>query len=196
MTSQATPFILNAFTSSEAKQRAQKLTLEWGVRHSRFGPILAARAMQEKSNIGLCWLGFVLNNDHTTTLTSLRKMWPSANLQEVSEEETTIMAPFENLEPSRKIQLLVHGSDFRIQVWRALLEIPRGQTRSYGEIAQRIGAPQASRAVGQAVGSNPISILIPCHRVISRSGDIHHYHWGVDIKKSLLRWEAEFQPSK
>ena len=93
---------------------------------------------------------------------------------------------FKNDQP---INLLVGGTNFQIKVWQALLNIPFGEVRNYGQIAQSINSPKASRAVGSAVGNNPIALLIPCHRVIKSTGVIGDYHWGSKRKKAILTWE-------
>ncbi len=89
-----------------------------------------------------------------------------------------------------KIKLHLKGTPFQIKVWNALLQIPMGSLKSYLEIANEIGDPHASRAVGTAIGNNPIAYLIPCHRVITSSGNLGGYHWGIDRKSAIIGWEA------
>jgi len=123
----------------------------------------------------------------------LRQDWPDAELRRdpdatapVSERLVRPLAS----RPGRALALLVRGSNFQVKVWRALLELPFGSLATYGDIAGRIGAPGAARAVGTAVGANPIAWLIPCHRVIRESGALGGYRWGAERKTAMLGWEA------
>jgi AraC family transcriptional regulator of adaptative response/methylated-DNA-[protein]-cysteine methyltransferase len=93
-------------------------------------------------------------------------------------------------DPAGRPKLLMTGTNFQVQVWRALLAIPPGHVVSYGAIARAVGRPKASRAVGAAIGRNPISLLVPCHRVIQANGAVHNYRWGPVRKRVLLGWEA------
>lgn len=95
---------------------------------------------------------------------------------------------------SASAELHLEGTEFQLQVWEALMQIPRGTTTYYQEIAKRIGKPKAVRAVASAIANNPIAYIVPCHRVIRKSGHIHKYRWGADLKKALLNWERFEQP--
>ncbi|NBB79583.1 MAG: methylated-DNA--[protein]-cysteine S-methyltransferase [Verrucomicrobia bacterium] len=102
------------------------------------------------------------------------------------------MDRFEGADPAERWNFLdLSGSDFSQSVWRRLLQIPLGETRSYGEIAREIGRPGASRAVGSAVGANPVAVLVPCHRVVPKTGGLGGYRWGVERKRALLDAEQE-----
>ncbi len=102
------------------------------------------------------------------------------------------LAQFERMEPLARWRYLdLKGTEFQQSVWRRLLEIPFGATTSYGQIAADLGRPQSSRAVGSAVGANPLSLLVPCHRVLPRAGGTGHYRWGADRKRALLDAEQE-----
>lgn len=124
----------------------------------------------------------------------LRARYPGVKLAAASEtERTTAHAVVESLKTGTalpEVKLAPEGTEFQKQVWQALREIPRGETRTYGEIAQRIGRPKAVRAVGTACGANPIALLIPCHRVLRGDGSLSGYRWGVERKKWLLRVEG------
>ena len=167
--------------------------LRWGRHDSRFGPVLAAACGR-----GLCWLGFIMT-DLPAALTRLSRDWPGVAL--IEDREATRRAvdlAFADLLPPRPLDhplpLVLRGTPFQCAVWAALLHIPPGSVACYGEVAAAIGRPTAVRAVGAAVGANPISILIPCHRVILKSGAIHNYAWGAARKRALLDWEAEKHP--
>ena len=92
--------------------------------------------------------------------------------------------------PDRPLRIVMIGTDFEVRVWETLLGIPMGKCSTYSDIANKIGRPKASRAVGAAVGKNPMSFVVPCHRVLGRSGDITGYHWGLTRKRAMLGWEA------
>ena len=92
--------------------------------------------------------------------------------------------------PDQPLRLVFIGSDFEIEVWQALLKIPLGQATTYSDLARHIGRPKAARAVGAAVGRNPISFVVPCHRVLGKSGALTGYHWGITRKQAMLGWEA------
>jgi AraC family transcriptional regulator of adaptative response/methylated-DNA-[protein]-cysteine methyltransferase len=92
--------------------------------------------------------------------------------------------------PDRPLRIMMIGTDFEVRVWETLLGIPMGKCSTYSDIASKIGRPKASRAVGAAVGKNPLSFVVPCHRVLGRSGDITGYHWGLTRKRAMLGWEA------
>ncbi len=161
--------------------------LHWGRHNSPFGPVLAAAAQT-----GLCWLNFI-TSDSQTALGHLAKAWPQARLSE--EPAATRDAITLAFEPDHSLAtplpLLLRGTTFQYAVWQALLRIPRGTWVSYGDIATAIGHAKAVRAVGSAVGSNPISVLVPCHRVISKTGYPFKYGGGAERKKALLAWEGQ-----
>jgi AraC family transcriptional regulator of adaptative response/methylated-DNA-[protein]-cysteine methyltransferase len=136
----------------------------------------------------VCWLGFV-DGRRGPGLDELRGQWPLARLTEDPGVTRPIAeAVFAGERPP--VPLLLRGTNFQIKVWEALLTIPPGTVVTYGDVAGAIGRPTAVRAVGHAVGSNPLSVIIPCHRVILRSGVVHNYRWGVHRKRALLALEA------
>ena len=119
--------------------------------------------------------------------------WPGANF--IQDGEATrayadrIFDPAK-WNPSEPLRVVMIGTDFQIRVWEQLLEIPMGRLCTYADLAHRIGAPKASRAVGAAVGRNPVSFVVPCHRAIGKSGALTGYHWGLTRKRAMLGWEA------
>jgi AraC family transcriptional regulator of adaptative response/methylated-DNA-[protein]-cysteine methyltransferase len=123
-------------------------------------------------------------------VTSLARKWPLANLQ--ADHETARSIAHSIFSTTQKSQLRVHvqGTNFQVQVWKALLRLAAGETTSYGALARAVDRPGAARAVGSAVGSNPVAWLIPCHRVLRSDGQLGGYHWGTRRKEAMLAWEA------
>ncbi|HKS64076.1 MAG TPA: methylated-DNA--[protein]-cysteine S-methyltransferase, partial [Xanthobacteraceae bacterium] len=126
-------------------------------------------------------------------LADMTRRWVKANYV----EDKSITAPLaarifdpRAWRPDRPLRIVMIGTDFEVRVWETLLGIPMGKCSTYSDIANKIGRPKASRAVGAAVGKNPISFVVPCHRVLGRSGDITGYHWGLTRKRAMLGWEA------
>ena len=141
---------------------------------------------------GICGIGFAAESGKDETMRDLLGRWPSASYV----EDAARLAPMAsqvfprantNAEPA---PLFLMGAPFQIKVWEALMRIPTGQVTTYSDIAQAIGNPKAVRAVGTAVGRNPISWLIPCHRALRKSGGLGGYHWGLPIKRAMLAWES------
>ena len=166
----------------EIQSTSQKLSLEYGCYPHACGTMLIA--LHQDS---LCFLAFVTDNP-AFALQELTEQWQP---QEVTENQTKITF-FGNalFKQSKPVKLLVKGTSFQVKVWRALAALPGGKTTTYQAIAHTIGNPKAVRAVGSAVGHNPIAYIIPCHRVILKSGKVHNYRWGREIKKQLLEIEA------
>jgi AraC family transcriptional regulator of adaptative response/methylated-DNA-[protein]-cysteine methyltransferase len=178
-----------AVTPGEVKRRGEGLTIEYGFHPSPFGRCLIA-----KTERGICGLSFVQENLPETALASnLRARWPGARVVEnpgsTSGVSKQIFAFPEQHVPA-PLHLFVRGTNFQIQVWQALVRIPFGKAVTYEDVARHIGMPTASRAVGNAVGSNPIPFLIPCHRVIRKLGEFGNYGEGPERKKAILGWEA------
>ncbi|MDM8520419.1 methylated-DNA--[protein]-cysteine S-methyltransferase [Anaerolineales bacterium HSG6] len=143
---------------------------------------------------GICGLTFVTADDYQQALSDLQTVWPQANLVENQTETAKIMPqvfPAQTTSTSRQpLTLLLKGTNFQLKVWQALLKIPLGQLCSYGDIAAQLSDSNAARAVGNAIGNNPIAYLIPCHRVIRQSGLLGQYRWGAVRKRVILGWEA------
>ena len=146
---------------------------------------------------GVCALGFVCAGQRDQTLEDLAGRFPGASFtRDDATTGATVSAIFaaRAKPPGTPLRLLLCGTRFQLQVWRALLELPPGAHASYGDLATRIGSPRASRAVGGAVGANPISYVIPCHRVIRKTGVLGDYHWGTGRKLAMLGMEAAAHP--
>jgi AraC family transcriptional regulator of adaptative response/methylated-DNA-[protein]-cysteine methyltransferase len=176
-------------------------TIAWGVVNTHLGATFAACVCEKGHIKALSRLEF---GDETSVaaqgLSKLQKDWPAATLlrSEALVKPTALLALNESNRESNQdssqaqVPLHIRGTGFQIQVWQALLRIPSGAGVSYGAIAQALGKPKASRAVGTAVGDNPVSVLIPCHRVIQRSGALGGYAWGLSRKAVILgrEWGA------
>ncbi|MCE1236197.1 MAG: methylated-DNA--[protein]-cysteine S-methyltransferase [Hyphomicrobiales bacterium] len=170
------------------KARGAGLSMTHGLHPSPFG--VAAVVATEH---GLAGLAFADPGEEQAALDDLLERWPMAAHRR-DDEATAMYARriFEEAEwrAERPLRVVLIGTDFEIRVWRSLLTIPFGRTTTYSSIAATIGSPKASRAVGAAVGRNPISFVVPCHRVIGRSGALTGYHWGLARKRTILGWEA------
>jgi AraC family transcriptional regulator of adaptative response/methylated-DNA-[protein]-cysteine methyltransferase len=178
---------LEAMTPGEIRGRGQGVTIRHGVTATPFGSAFVAETPR-----GLCRLAFVDDDDGATELESLRVSWPRADF--VRDEAraaglvATIWTPGEGHRAAR-FPLAVTGTNFQVQVWRALLELEPGETVTYGALARRLGKPDAARAVGTAVGANPVAWVIPCHRVLRAGGVLGGYRWGPARKQMIRRWE-------
>jgi AraC family transcriptional regulator of adaptative response/methylated-DNA-[protein]-cysteine methyltransferase len=171
-----------AVTPGEYKARGKGVTIRHGHAASPFGRIHAAF-----SDRGLVHLAFVDGRDETAHA-ELRSRWPGAALERDDEAAATLARQVFT-ERQGRVVLAPVGTNFQVKVWQALLELGSRGPTSYSEIALAIGRPSACRAVGQAVGANPVAWLIPCHRVLRRDGELGGYHWGVERKRAMLAWE-------
>ena len=178
---------VDAITPGEYKKLGQGLQISWGIHSSPFGPCVIAVTQR-----GLCFMGFysdILNKDF---MDDMKSRFPQARFVENSQETFPYFEAIFNKNASKKrLTLFLKGTNFQIKVWEALLKIPEGRVCSYSDISNIIGSPAANQAVGNAVGANHISYLIPCHRVIRNMGIIGNYHWGSARKKAMLLWESE-----
>ena len=167
-------------------QPNEERKISYGTHKTPFGTCFIA--VTEK---GICTMAFVHKKEDDTRLSKLKRQWKRAvfshNHSKTKKYIDTIFG-----KGHHKIDFDIHipGTDFQVAVWRTLLNIPRGQTVSYKTIAEKIGSPRAVRAVGMAVGANPIAYIIPCHRVIRYDGIIGNYRWGIERKKAILDQEA------
>lgn len=180
---------LEAVTPGEVRREGSGLEIRWGLHPSPFGPCLLA--MTER---GICSLRFLDADDGADeALGELVASWPRARLVE---DEATTGREVERIfsrcgeRPTDPLPLLVRGTNFQVRVWEALLRVPAGRATTYGRLAEAIGSEGASRAVGGAVGRNPVAVLIPCHRVLRADGRWGGYRWGVEKKRRLMAWES------
>ena len=179
---------IEAMTPGEFKAQGAGLRISYGFHPTPFGECLLS--VTER---GICGLGFVDEGGRAKTLRDLQTRWPEAQW----EQHARLTEPYmrrifgrETQNENRPITLLVHGTNFQVKVWEALLRIPMGTVVPYEDLAANVCSSQAARAVGTALGKNPIAFLIPCHRVIRKAGGIGGYHWGTARKKAILAWEA------
>ena len=181
---------LRTFNSDDSHARNIISAIHYATGESPFGDFFIAT-----TNVGICQLEFLGNNDLNKQLENAVRIWPNAKLINKPPPQLSIIKGiFEHRQPVDKpLKLHVMGSGFQIQVWQALLNINSGCRSSYCEIAKRIGNPRAARAVGSAIGANPVAFLIPCHRVVRHNGDIGGYRWGISRKRVLLKWESTGQ---
>jgi len=165
------------------------LTITYGLYPSPFGDCFLAMTGRE-----ICHLSFVDGGEWLVHLEELRRNWPQATIIADDGESGRRMVEriftSAGVDPLEPFSLLLKGTPFQIRVWQALLTLPKGAMISYQDLAVYIGHPTACRAVASAVAANPVGYLIPCHRVIRKSGEIHHYRWGTSRKKALLGWET------
>jgi AraC family transcriptional regulator of adaptative response/methylated-DNA-[protein]-cysteine methyltransferase len=185
-----------AVTPGEYKKQGAGLQIRYGFHDTPFGRCLLAMTAR-----GVCGLRFVQGGEPATTLDQFAADWPRANLvEDRSETQPLVMRIFSPVREgrTRPFHLLLKGTNFQVNVWQALLAIPPGAMASYQDIASYVGRPSAARAVAGAVARNPVAYLIPCHRVITKTGQVHHYRWGAERKRALLGWEASqrFQGSR
>ncbi|MFN8672576.1 MAG: methylated-DNA--[protein]-cysteine S-methyltransferase [Candidatus Sericytochromatia bacterium] len=176
---------IEAMTPNEYKTKGKGLNIEYGFHDTPFGECIVAITKR-----GLCGLGFVINNDYDKALNEIKEKWELSNFIENKENTKDIVNKIFYGELKKgKLNLLLKGTNFQIKVWEALLKIPEGILVSYQTIANHIENPKAIRAVGTAIGSNPISYLIPCHRVIRKECKIGNYYWGSGKKKMMIGYE-------
>ena len=177
---------IEAMTPGEYNAGGKGLNISYGVYHTFFGKVMLATTAK-----GICNLNFIEEEEEAASL--LQKEWPNAVLHRDDAAHellvNRIFNPGDKDNDRRLIQLNIKGTPFQLKVWEALLKIPERSVVSYNQVAEMIHQPTASRAVGSAVGKNPVGVLIPCHRVIKKVGGIGEYHWGPQRKLMLLSWE-------
>ena len=172
-----------AMSPGEYALKGQGLTINTGWFDSPFGELIAMGTAK-----GICGIGFASEMGRGAAYQDLAERWPEARFQENSDA----LRPWVDAAMGQGVEARLHliGAPFQIKVWEALLNIPSGEVSTYSDIANHIGHPKAVRAVGTAVGKNPVSWLIPCHRALRKSGGLGGYHWGLPVKRALLAWEA------
>jgi AraC family transcriptional regulator, regulatory protein of adaptative response / methylated-DNA-[protein]-cysteine methyltransferase len=170
------------------KAKGEGLTISYGFHPSPFG-----LALVMVTPFGLCGLAFADQGEEAKALVDMSQRWPRAVYVEDSARTAPAAAQIfaqPNFKPGEPLRITFIGTDFEIRVWETLLKIPVGMATTYSTIAGHIGSPKAARAVGAAVGKNPISFVVPCHRVLGKSGALTGYHWGLTRKRAILGWES------
>jgi AraC family transcriptional regulator of adaptative response/methylated-DNA-[protein]-cysteine methyltransferase len=177
-----------AMTPGNFKKQGAGLQISYGVCDSPFGECLLATTQR-----GICYFGFVDSGERSETIGQLFDTWPGSAFIENPTAVCPIVNDIFRIDHQKRahpFNLQIKGTNFQINVWKALLNIPKGCVLSYQDVASYIGHPKAFRAVANAIAINPVAYLIPCHRVIAKSGKIHQYRWGSVRKKALIGWEA------
>lgn len=176
---------IEGMTPGEYKNKGENLSINYSYEESLFGKILVASTTK-----GICYMGF--SDEKNIAFSELEKRFPKANFIQQTDEiqQNALLIYTQDWSKLNQIKLHLKGTDFQLKVWEALLKIPMGNLATYGNIAKEIQKPKASRAVGTAIGSNPIAYLIPCHRVIQSTGIFGGYMWGTIRKTAIIGWEA------
>ncbi|MEM8966952.1 MAG: methylated-DNA--[protein]-cysteine S-methyltransferase [Bacteroidota bacterium] len=176
---------IEGMTPAEYKNGGKNLAINYSFAESPFGNVIVASTTK-----GICHLAFSDNDDEAFSV--LQNQFPKANFRQKTDliQQNALFIFTQDWQKLPKIKLHLKGTPFQLKVWEALLQIPMGQFSTYGSIAQQIDHARAFRAVGSAVGSNPVAFLIPCHRVIQSTGHIGQYHWGSTRKTAIIGWEG------
>ncbi|WP_369764731.1 bifunctional helix-turn-helix domain-containing protein/methylated-DNA--[protein]-cysteine S-methyltransferase [Flavobacterium sp. WC2429] len=176
---------IEGMTPAEYKNGGKNLVINYSFAFTPFGTIIVASTTK-----GICYMAF--SEEKLLAITTLQSQYPNAQFQEREDQlQQNALHIFKNPKDKlQEIKLHLKGTDFQLKVWETLLKIPLGQLTTYGGIAQQIDKPNASRAVGTAIGKNPVAFLIPCHRVIQSTGTLGGYMWGNTRKTAIIGWEA------
>jgi AraC family transcriptional regulator, regulatory protein of adaptative response / methylated-DNA-[protein]-cysteine methyltransferase len=177
-----------AMSPGEWKSGGEGLNVAYGFHPSPFGSALVMTTER-----GLAGLAFADPGEEEAALDDMRGRWPKARYGEDTARTGAIARRIFDptlWRPERPLRVMLIGTDFEVRVWETLLGIPMGRATTYSDIAAKLGKPTAARAVGAAVGKNPVSFVVPCHRVMGKSGDLTGYHWGLTRKRAMLGWEA------
>lgn len=173
------------------KKGGDNLSINYSFAETIFGNIIVA-----STDVGICHLSFIENDE--AAFTTLQTQFPNAVFKQNTDliQQKALQFFSGDWSDLSKIKLHLKGSDFQIKVWQTLLKIPLGNVSTYSSVAHTIDNSRASRAVGTAIGSNPVAFLVPCHRVIKSTGLIGEYHWGAVRKSAMLGWEAALSEAK
>jgi AraC family transcriptional regulator of adaptative response/methylated-DNA-[protein]-cysteine methyltransferase len=177
-----------AVTPGIYRARGEGLVIRYGFHPSPFG-----KALVMTTERGLAGLAFAEDGEEMSALADLMRRWPKARYVEDAGATAPIARRVfdpRQWRPETPLRVVLIGSDFEIRVWETLLKVPLGAATSYSAVARHLERPSAARAVGAAVGKNPISFVVPCHRVLGKSGSLTGYHWGLTRKRAILGWEA------
>jgi AraC family transcriptional regulator of adaptative response/methylated-DNA-[protein]-cysteine methyltransferase len=176
---------IEGMSPGEYKNGGERLQINYSFADTLFGKILVASTVK-----GICYIAF--NEDEEAELANLRTKFPQAQYRQQTDvlQQTVLQFFSKNKAQPEQLKLHLKGTDFQLKVWESLLRIPVGRLSTYGSIAGSIGFPSASRAVGTAIGANPVAFIIPCHRVIQSTGVFGQYRWGSIRKQAMIGWEA------
>lgn len=179
-----------AMTPGDYKRRGAGLTVSYGFHPCPFGTALAMAT--DRGLCGLAFLDDTQDDDRATALNDMTRRWPAAAFKQAPGVTGPYLAQIfadPGTGDPQPIRLVLIGTNFEVRVWETLLQIPMGKAVTYNDVATTIGQPTAARAVGSAVGRNPISFVVPCHRVRRKDGGLGGYHWGLTRKQALIGWE-------
>jgi len=176
---------IEGMTPGEYKNGGENLQINYSFAESPFGNIIVAATPK-----GICHMAFY--DDQLAALGNLKDKFPAANYQQMfdMQQQNALYIFSHDWSKLNQVKLHLKGTEFQLKVWEALLKIPMGKLATYGNLAKQLQNPNASRAVGTAIGDNPVAFLIPCHRVIQSSGALGGYHWGLNRKTAMIGWEA------
>lgn len=176
---------IHKMTAEEIKNGGENLSINYSIAETPFGKVLMASTQK-----GICHAAFF--DDKSEAIVGLKSRFPNANYTEAEDDAHQEALRFLHLNENttQKVQLHISGTPFQFKVWELLLKIPMGQLSTYGAIAKQIDKPGASRAVGTAIGKNPVTVLIPCHRVVQATGKLGGYMWGTHRKSAIIAQEA------
>ncbi|HSF45495.1 MAG TPA: methylated-DNA--[protein]-cysteine S-methyltransferase [Chitinophagaceae bacterium] len=176
---------IEGMTPGEYKNGGESLLINYDTAETPFGPVLVASTSK-----GICHMAFA--DIETAAIDEMQQIFPHAKYQRGTDEiqQNALLIFRKHQDSIKQIKLHLKGTEFQLKVWQSLLKIPMGRFTTYGQLANQLENPKASRAVGSAVGDNPVAYLIPCHRVIQSSGHFGQYHWGSLRKTAMLGWEA------
>jgi AraC family transcriptional regulator, regulatory protein of adaptative response / methylated-DNA-[protein]-cysteine methyltransferase len=177
-----------AMSPGEWKMGGEGLTIRFGFHPSPFGSALVMATER-----GLAGLAFADPGEEAAALADMKARWPRAAYVEDSARTAAVAKRIfdqSQWQPSQPLRVVLIGTDWEVRVWEALMQIPMGRLVTYSDIAGKVRSPAAARAVGAAVGKNPVSFVVPCHRVVGKSGELTGYHWGITRKRAMLGWEA------
>lgn len=176
---------IEGMTPGEYKNGGENLQINYSFAESPFGNIIVAATPK-----GICHMAFY--EDQPAALANLQAKFPAARYQQMldMQQQNALYIFSHDWSKLSQVKLHLKGTEFQLKVWEALLKIPMGKLATYGNLAKQLQNPNASRAVGTAIGDNPVAFLIPCHRVIQSSGALGGYHWGLDRKTAMIGWEA------
>ncbi|MCO6495833.1 MAG: bifunctional helix-turn-helix domain-containing protein/methylated-DNA--[protein]-cysteine S-methyltransferase [Bacteroidetes bacterium] len=174
---------ITQMTNEEAK--SENMMIHYSMAESLFGRLFIASTSK-----GICYM--VFSQDEEKEILNLKKLFPKAHIRHQPEEiqEKALLSFLPERAKDVKISLHLKGTDFQIQVWKALLTVPFGSLATYHSIAKKIGSPRSARAAGTAIGDNPVTYIVPCHRIVRSSGEYGNYMWGSERKLAMIGWEA------
>ena len=177
---------VEGMTPGEYKNGGAQLNINYSFAESPFGTILVASTYK-----GICYMAFA-DEGKDPAFKKLQQHFPNASYYQLSDkiQQNALFIFTQDWSRLGEIKLHLKGTPFQLKVWETLLKVPMGELTTYSGLAGKINSPQASRAVGTAVGNNPVAFLIPCHRVIKASGELGDYHWGSTRKNAMIGWEA------